>query len=1174
MSGNRLLSLISRPHSLFPIISTLSPQPLNSTVKFSLKSNGPGSAEIFCAYTSATIKYELSLVAQIIRDYKSLTSFALNVLRTAHQMVDKTSYKICSVIAADDGSTDVCNRVNTAETGFNLAVQAALESAMKVALHQLRPGIGVANTGGLASYKRESGHDLQDDTSDSEGEDACISKRTEEEADKDEDALAMLEDQMDDAVNKMSDMVLDNTDAQQSCHPSNIALQTNRQDDDGEDFTAGIAEVPSSDDSDDNSVVPTHQPTSRLKAAQPPCQINIRVKKESNDKKPSTHSLFQFPTVPAIRPESDLRLKKFDIDLLSTAGRTRIWSEISGERSENILSLTMAADHTKSPALNELKHDKLLDTIGCGYLEDYEVIVCKSMEKGVPCGYAVPLESLMTHCSTFHGMAFCKLKARITPEQKNFLKKILQLYPNIVATIGELRDLRPLPNQSGPIQHIIPPIDGRECFHCDFALNEDIGNTLFLKHRRQHSGKSTPGKKQTVDATKDSFGRKTPIQAFSLDRSRVWFAVRYLSQDPPTSLEKPKFTGTLLGRQFSMHPSTIAALQLNETTILPFFTQIGATQYIQSYDPEALAALVVLPERTDRLLLKLKHAVADYFESRCTLVATANGAVRQMLVAPKLPQSLVHHSSKLSSSGQYLLTLSAEQLEASRSLLDLLKELKYHDPKLKDGIQAVLSSVYMPKNTLQMFDNSYINPVVAYICLRSVNSHGGFLPPKQLTNPLVKTQFGIRLFILEFIQKQYQVYWQQLLPVKAQVGTMLVQGLDDDGGEWMKYVQQVITRWTTEGQISPFSVTREWIRALSNIARNSPAPAMVVWDDAGENVRLQGHTINIAKYKAKLHDTLQDTATFLRQKVLRGLDIQPILPQIALDSYDLATHGYGLFTFSQDDMEKPGHPASCFLDSLCIEGTLCRATEDGGILWDQAAVVAWLSDISFTLSQIYLLLHMLSPPGRGTEEVLWQYTNSADSRRHLFQARTLKTLVMIGNYDKGTTATGVHKCIVRVMHSEVAEILSIYLCIVRPIELLLAVTFQAGALEREAEITHLYQTRLFVSFGKAWTPQHLSDIIYDWYRTHLELPIGMRLHRQLAQAFQRRLYSKSRMDPATQLLSAAANLAFGHGQEAGEMHYAREDGDILTMSQQQHFEIVGRDWIVYLGFDAPEALKL
>ncbi|KAG2045473.1 hypothetical protein BDR06DRAFT_1015619 [Suillus hirtellus] len=465
-----------------------------------------------------------------------------------------------------------------------------------------------------------------------------------------------------------------------------------------------------------------------------------------------------------------------------------------------------------------MEYDNLLDTIGCGYLRDYEVVVCNSMKDGVRCGYAVPLESLMSHCYNkaplasprwSHEVPFGKI-SRNGPndKQKRFMQEILGRYPNIVATIGELRDLRPLPNQSGPIQYIRPPIDGRVCFQCDFALSEETGDSLFRKHWYHHPGnKSKPGKKKLV-SFKDRFGTKTPIQAFELDtHTRVWLAVRNPYQDVPTS-QKPKFTGTLLGRKLLRHPAAIASLGLNETTILPFFTQIGAAQHIDPYNPAALAALLALPERTDHLLLKLRRAVADRFEDLCASVNTANGTVRQLLATPKPGRKAMSErfsaprtkrsrasyaleefrllclilrsvlldaytvatslpaqnssDSRLSSDDQYRLTLSAEQLEASQLLLNLLRQLKHDDPKIKDGIEMVLFSVYMPKNTLQMFDDSYINPVVAYICLRSVDSDGGFLPPSLLTNPHVKTQFCIRLFILEFIRQQYQAYVRSL----------------------------------------------------------------------------------------------------------------------------------------------------------------------------------------------------------------------------------------------------------------------------------------------------------------------------------------------------------------------------------------------------------------------------
>lgn len=142
---------------------------------------------------------------------------------------------------------------------------------------------------------------------------------------------------------------------------------------------------------------------------------------------------------------------------------------------------------------------------------------------------------------------------------------------------------------------------------------------------------------------------------------------------------------------------------------------------------------------------------------------------------------------------QYRLFLTHRQLNASSSLLTLLSDsqISQNDTRLEQGIQALLATLYMPDNTLDMFNDAYINPVVSYICLRSVHPDGGFQTAKLLTPLYVKTQFGIRLFIMGFINTQYQAYIKSPLsssnqgPSKIQ-GDVLKEGLEDDGNIWMK----------------------------------------------------------------------------------------------------------------------------------------------------------------------------------------------------------------------------------------------------------------------------------------------------------------------------------------------------------------------------------------------------
>lgn len=317
----------------------------------------------------------------------------------------------------------------------------------------------------------------------------------------------------------------------------------------------------------------------------------------------------------------------------------------------------MEGDPDAPAALNNLEYSSLLETVGCGYMPDYEVIVCKSMKDGRRCGYAVPLENIMSHCFSLsplaessprwsHGIRFCKIKLKRgagipSAEQCKFMQDIIACYPNIVATFGELRDIRPLPNQSGPIRHIRPSVDGRICNRCDFALPEDASTERFNTHRALHDNNKARRKKE--DTIKDSFGKKTQVQCFEYDPTRRWIAMRLLNSCSPETPHNPlgRFGGTLLARTLAKHSTALLTMQLNKTDLLPFFAQIGAARHIQPYNAAALVDLVALPERDDKLLRSLQRAATKHFQDLCESVNEANVVVRQLLVATNLKMCVI-----------------------------------------------------------------------------------------------------------------------------------------------------------------------------------------------------------------------------------------------------------------------------------------------------------------------------------------------------------------------------------------------------------------------------------------------------------------------------------------------------------------------------------------------------
>jgi hypothetical protein len=327
-------------------------------------------------------------------------------------------------------------------------------------------------------------------------------------------------------------------------------------------------------------------------------------------------------------------------------------------------------------------------------------------------------------------------------------------------------------------------------------------------------------------------------------------------------------------------------------------------------------------------------------------------------------------------------------------------------------------------------------------------------------------------------------------------------------------------------------------------------------------IKLLKYTVDINEYFSGVRQLLAESTKHLEEKVLLGIKLGPDAQRMpSEDNQDEVTRGYGLFELDTMVLEEADHPSCQFLDALCRRG-LCRqgesASGESTLDWDLTSLTPWLAEIAKAWENCYLLMHLLSLPARGAEQVMWQHANSMESIRHLFLSKNAGTLVTKSNYNKGSTMTGIYKHIVRVIPPPVAQMLVILLRIIRPIELMTVLQFYAPTEEAVAAVTEIYSARLFVSYGKAWNADKVSQIIQKWFTATLRVPFGMRLHRHFAQALQRR-YISYKEDGS---LGAVANLAFGHNAETAEMHYAREEGNLtIPSSLQMKFEQIGADWI-------------
>jgi hypothetical protein len=356
-------------------------------------------------------------------------------------------------------------------------------------------------------------------------------------------------------------------------------------------------------------------------------------------------------------------------------------------------------------------------------------------------------------------------------------------------------------------------------------------------------------------------------------------------------------------------------------------------------------------------------------------------------------------------------------------------------------------------------------------------------------------------------------------------------------------IKDIISRWAVQTEISPMGSLREWIATLSHIVFNTAPRDLISWP-SNRVMMLKNLEINIDHYFAQVRKTLQDTRIHVRERVLFNIHTDIKLP--STDSQNETTYGHSIFGPPNGSLSNVDSAA--FLGALLKDGKLCWRGPDGVVIWDRQRVDEWLSDINRSWSDVYCMLHILSLPARGSEEILFQWTNSHNGRRHLFVIN--RVMALISNYHKGHQVTGLYKQILRLMPNELGLIIVILLRVVRPIEAMAVGKFYTPESQKEI-MKRRYASKIFITFGQEWKVGKLSPLLKSWWTKNMDLPVGMNLHRQFSVGLQRKLNPYNRMDPRRK----TAQLALAHGEEAGDLHYAKTVGDSnIPLTKQTLFE--------------------
>ncbi|RXW11221.1 hypothetical protein EST38_g14634 [Candolleomyces aberdarensis] len=343
---------------------------------------------------------------------------------------------------------------------------------------------------------------------------------------------------------------------------------------------------------------------------------------------------------------------------------------------------------------------------------------------------------------------------------------------------------------------------------------------------------------------------------------------------------------------------------------------------------------------------------------------------------------------------------------------------------------------------------------------------------------------------------------------------------------WYTTVISWVDIYLTETNVSPYASIRQFMHLSSTML-------------------VDKHTFEVSQFVDFVQYQLEGLEKFIKDKVLFGcsledLDISCDFKTLE-DTKDVKTKGYGCLL--SDGM--PLNPdAERFYLHLQKQGKLF-SLGNNGTEWDTGEVEVWVQSIALALKRLCVVCHILQgSPGRGTEELLMQISNSDAGRRHLFVDNIRGTLVIWSNYWKGTKATGRFKEILRVYPYRSSRLVYAMIRVVRPVELL----YHMKTLDDEGKkgAASAYHHTLWASRGQP--PHHtllLEGIpsffrlkgrngkkVFDWIS-------GIRLYRHIVVALQRRHFPDSRY---TKTLAGEetniGDLQAGRTGEASTQNYA------------------------------------
>ncbi|KJA12770.1 hypothetical protein HYPSUDRAFT_210138 [Hypholoma sublateritium FD-334 SS-4] len=510
--------------------------------------------------------------------------------------------------------------------------------------------------------------------------------------------------------------------------------------------------------------------------------------------------------------------------------------------------------------------------------------------------------------------------------------------------------------------------------------------------------------------------------------------------------------------------------------------------------------------------------------------------------------------------GEKAYTFSARQKTALNNLAaNLDKQNNNNTENTMQALHQVFDEVYFPENYAAKSD--FDMPSSVFLAMQCVAENGSYTNIHLIPPIIAKLQYSFRLRSLRRIQLLRDEYPQ-------------------NDKFWLEFVS-FCERHLQDHNLSPFAILRNFLHKTSVVSKATPRPDMVWWRN--DTVMVGEMSVNIAEYKVFLKKKLEETEAFIEQNILLGLFTLQELDKCCKiselkdlsEKEDVPANGVLL---DIRDSNFDNAESDIFFLKMLQEKKLDIQEDASGVLgFGRIPGAKWISDIDKALSDVQVLSHITQGPGVGrmTEQALQSPINTMETSRNVVIDDKERTGGFRAGYHKGAFITGNHKEIFRLLPYRVFRLLLILIRIIRPIELAVLFDLLIKPENRQATVI-AYRERIWASYGRAWTPAHLSENLQQFMQLGMGVKMGARVYRHFAIAIQRhypdtnygryRTDSERESDREAQIHAVAADFMAGHIPDVADMIYARTR-DILTRPVLKAAYVrVSKDWHKFLGF--------